>query len=271
MELWICPKCGKKLKREAHVFCCEAGHCYDIAKSGYVNLLLANEKNAKVPGDNREMVAARRSFLETDSYLPLARRVAERMTALTPPGGILLDAGCGEGYYTEKLGQALKKRGAFVYGTDISKYALERAAKHSGLAGVAVASSYRLPVASGEIAALTTIFAPVAPAEFCRVLAPGGMYCNVTAGARHLIELKQILYDSVYENLGETEDPPGFERVDGEELTYSFSLTDNQAIRHLFTMTPYYYTTPKEGPERLQGCEELELTADFVITVYRKK
>ena len=99
---FICPKCkGALTVTDGGVAKCPLGHSYDRAKEGYYNLLLSSAGG--VHGDNREMVQARRAFLDTGAYLPLARRVAELASEHTPDGGLLLDCGCGEGFYTHTI------------------------------------------------------------------------------------------------------------------------------------------------------------------------
>ena len=93
-EVLICPVCGKPLKKTEKSFICEKGHVFDIAKEGYVNLLTGNRAGG---GDNPEMVAARRNFLGEDYYKCL--REALRPLVF----GTVLDACCGEGYFTASM------------------------------------------------------------------------------------------------------------------------------------------------------------------------
>ena len=128
--MFICPVCGNLLQKEEKAYTCPKGHNYDLAKEGYVYLLPPNKKHSKDPGDNKQMVAARRAFLETGLYQPfsdeLDRLALECLGENRSP--VVLDAGCGEGYYTGRLAQALGER-ARVFGFDISKCAVRAAAK----------------------------------------------------------------------------------------------------------------------------------------------
>ena len=98
--VFICPICKKKLENTVHTYCCENGHSYDVSAQGYVHLLPPNKMHSKIPGDNRQMVACRREFLETGLYLPFSNRlndlVEEAIRNITQP--VVVDAGCGEGY-----------------------------------------------------------------------------------------------------------------------------------------------------------------------------
>ena len=96
-----CPKCGLPLKKEGNGCQCSEGHRYDLARSGYVNLLLANGKHSLQPGDDKRMVRARRLFLEKGYYEPFRRAVCQKALERLPmERPVVLDAGCGEGYYT---------------------------------------------------------------------------------------------------------------------------------------------------------------------------
>ena len=101
--VWTCPVCGQPLDAEQNPARCPAGHCYDRARSGYWNLLPPGGKHSKQPGDNKEMIAARRQFLDLAHYLPLARLAAELALEDLRSPAAALDAGCGEGYYSQVL------------------------------------------------------------------------------------------------------------------------------------------------------------------------
>ena len=94
----ICPVCGNGLVLAEHVYRCCAGHCFDEAKSGYVNLL--PPAGTGHHGDDRLMVRARTAFLNKGYYSPLREAAAEMSSRFCPDGGVIIDAGCGEGYYT---------------------------------------------------------------------------------------------------------------------------------------------------------------------------
>ena len=97
----LCPVCGKELHKTERTWRCDANHCFDEARQGYVNLLTVDRKHAKHPGDTKEQVAARKAFLDADFYAPIAEKVCEMTVPLSPKA--VLDAGCGEGYYLTQL------------------------------------------------------------------------------------------------------------------------------------------------------------------------
>ena len=264
--IWTCPVCGQPLDVGQNPARCPAGHCYDRARSGYWNLLPPSGRRSKQPGDNREMIAARRQFLDSGRYLPLARMTAETaLEGLASPAAIL-DAGCGEGYYIQVLTGLAQEQGLElqIAGADISKAAVDKAARRLPQGQWAVASLYNLPVLPGRFDVVLNLFAPHSPSQFARVLEPGGRLILALPGPRHLWELKEFLYESPYPNPQETPELPGFTPLECRRLTYAMEL-GNQALNLLFQMTPYYYKTPPEAKARLAQCPGLTATADFLV------
>ena len=267
-SLFCCPICGQPLEQEERSYICPKRHCYDIAKEGYVNLLPANKKHAKDPGDDKDMVAARTAFLEGGHYVPLRDALAGLILEKDP--AVLLDSGCGEGWYTAGICAALEAKGrnTRVAGVDLSRSALKKAARRTAQAEFAVASVYHLPVADHSADVLLDCFSPLAPEEFRRVLAPGGTFLYVVPGAKHLWELKQVLYEKPYENQEAETAYEGFSYETIVPMDFTMEL-DAADLQSLFRMTPYCWKTPKAGIERLNALSGLRVTACFRIHVFR--
>ena len=268
----ICPICGAPLERREGRYCCSAGHSYDVAREGYVHLLPANRKHARDPGDDREMVNARFRFLEGGWYAPLRSALGQLAADHMPPAGDwLVDAGCGEGYYTQGIAERLaaEGRGAGVIGVDLSKHALKKAARRTKLAQFAVASVYHMPVADGSAQVLLDCFAPLALEEYRRVLRPEGVFLYVVPGPEHLIEMKQVLYDQPYANPEEEIPYGGFAYLDVVPVEGRAAL-EHGALMDLFGMTPYAWKTPRAGVERLEALDGLTVTLSFRIHVFRR-
>lgn len=268
-SLFRCPICAAPLTRGERAYACPSGHSYDLSAEGYTHLLPANQKHSKNPGDDKQMVAARCVFLDRGYYAPLRAALTGLARELTAdiPTPALLDSGCGEGYYTAGLSEALPH--ARIAGIDISKFALRRAAKKVPGGEFAVASSYRLPVADGSIDLLYNVFSPLSAEEFARVLTPGGHFVYVVPSGRHLWQMKEILYERPYENPVKQEDYPGFVWQTVVPLRYTVTLNSSADIMALFSMTPYAWKTPKEGVERLSQLSQLETEIGFDIHVYQ--
>ena len=270
-SLLCCPICGADLSREEGRYVCPNGHSYDRAREGYVHLLPANRKHAKEPGDDKGMVAARNRFLSKDYYAPLRQALCGLALERVDPEGAVLDSGCGEGYYTQGVFQALTGAGKSVRlaGIDLSKPSVRLAARRLPEGEFAVASVYHLPVGMERIDLLLNCFSPLALEEFKRVLRPGGAFLYVVPGADHLWELKQVLYDTPYRNKEEDIPYKGFSYETVVPVRYKMTV-EGEALSDLFQMTPYYWKTPKEGAARLAALDGLEITADFRIHVFRR-
>ena len=274
MSLFCCPLCAAPLTREERSYRCPSGHSFDLAAAGYTHLLPPNRKHSKAPGDDKEMVAARSAFLEKGYYLPLRQALEQLACSLTAElaAPVLLDSGCGEGWYTAGLFQALSAQGKQprVAGVDISKFALKKAAKRLPQGEFAVASVYRLPLPDRSADLITNVFSPLAAEEFARILRPGGHYLYVVPSARHLWQMKEVLYPQPYENPVKLDSYEGFEHVDTVPVRYTISMDDPADWMALFGMTPYAWKTPREGVQRLEQLPHLDTEIGFDIHVYRR-
>jgi len=273
MSLFLCPLCSRKLHTDERGLRCERGHCYDRAKEGYVHLLPANQKNSKAPGDDKGMVAARRAFLDKGFYAPLRDTLCNLAVELTNSSPTLLDAGCGEGYYTAGVRQALLDAGKSpqVAGIDISKFSVQKAAKRYDGIEFAVGSVYHLPVADESVDLLLNVFSPLAIEEFHRVLKPGGYYLYVVPAAMHLWEMKEILYEKPYPNEEKETPYPGFRYEKIVSVDDTVHLPSRQDIQALFGMTPYAWKTPKSGKDRLAALDTLDCRISFRIHVFSRE
>ena len=262
----VCPICGKELNRLEKAFICPNRHSFDIARQGYVNLLTVQQKHSLAPGDTREQILSRRAFLEAGFYTPIARVLIETAKRYGITGEIL-DIGCGEGWYSAQLAEALHLP---LTGLDISKEAVRcAAAKYKGHQWLcATAAHIPVPDASAEL--ITSLFALTLPEEFHRVLAPNGLYFQVLAAEDHLLGLKSIIYDALHHKEKETvPDIPGFQRLESIPIRFSFAVEGEQ-IRNLFSMTPHVFRIGKEGAKRLSETTHLSDTASCMLNVFRR-
>ncbi len=171
------------------------GHSFDVAREGYVNLLRRHKKLPGTVGDAPEMLRARREFLARGFYEPLSDVVNEMVaTAVADhPAPVIVDVGCGEGYYLRRLAQRLAGQPAALFGVDIAKTAVRLAAKGGGGYGRYLVADVneQLPFADQSVHMLLNLFAPRHPAEFARLVTPGGLLLVVIPAPDHLQSLRE--------------------------------------------------------------------------------
>ncbi len=263
-SIFACPVCKEGLTYDGRTLKCQNGHSFDLAKEGYVNLLTG--KGSAVSGDDKMMVSSRTRFLEAGYYAPLRDKVSSLIKDFSTDGAVLLDSGCGEGYYTKEYSRLVSR----TAGIDISKTAIKHASKVCKEAEFAVASVYHLPICDEVIDIVVNCFSPMAPDEFSRVMKKGGYLLYVVPGKRHLWELKTVLYENPYENEEKIQEYEGFEHLGVHSVKTAFSLDNAEDISALYHMTPYTWTTPKDGAEKLSKVSHLDITAEFYVHIYRK-
>jgi 23S rRNA (guanine745-N1)-methyltransferase len=268
-----CPLDGAPLQRDGSVWRCASGHCFDIAGQGYTNLLPVQQKRSRDPGDSKEMVAARRRFLNAGHYRPIAAAVSRAAFAGLPPGNAAacLDAGCGEGYYLRQLAAAASGVGRTLalLGLDISKWAVLAAARQDRRPNWVVGSNANLPVLPGTLDCVLCMFGFPVYREFARVLKPGGQLLQVDAGPDHLRELREVIYPTLrVERPAGRAVPEGFTCLPAEAVGFSVELTGTKQIADLLAMTPHLYRASAEGRARAAALTVLTVTADIRLSRY---
>lgn len=271
MSHFFCPHCREPLTENAAGLVCPAGHAFDRAKSGYVNLLSA--RGGGNHGDDRRMVRARSTFLNGGYYEPLARTLSDLLKSYAGKGFRLFDAGCGEGYYTAYIRRFLEEQqlSPEVFGVDISREALITAGKRDRALELAVASVYDLPVPDCSCDGVLSVFSPLCLTEFSRILVPDGLFLMAYPLERHLWQLKAAVYDEPYPNKPESDTLEGFTLLERRALRYEIELSDTESIESLFMMTPYYYKTSKKDQDKLSALKELRTQVEFGVCIYRKQ
>lgn len=273
--IWQCPVCAAPLHQESRQLSCATGHTYDLAREGYVNLLLAHHRKSSASGDSAAAARARRSFLARGSYEGLSDKLNEVLASelsRRPAGDrCVLDVGCGEGYYLRRYAERTRGGSAAVrrrYGIDISKPAIRLAARADASARYAVAGSRRLPVQSGTVDVVSCVFAPSDVGEMLRVLGPAGLLLTVTPGPDHLRTLRRVLYETPQSHPLEWPAPDGFRSVGEWRVEYEFDLPDPGAIGDLVAMTPYRWRGDARRRDRLLAMDTLDVEADFLVGLY---
>lgn len=195
---WIrplqCPVCDEPLIDQTKSWRCANGHSFDVAREGYANLLRPHKRLPDTVGDSPEMLRARREFLAEGFYDPLSDLINSLvLTAVArQPTPVVVDVGCGEGYFLRRLAQQMTGQEMALFGVDIAKTAVRMAAKQMGGHGrFLVADVYdKLPIADHAAQVLLNIFAPRHPAEFARILASEGCLLVVIPAPDHLQSLR---------------------------------------------------------------------------------
>lgn len=271
VEKIVCPLCNSPLFSDGRSLFCggERRHCYDLAKSGYVNLQNPGKMSNAKAGDDSGMISARRAFLKTGAYDGISDGCAAALLKYKDGIKIFIDAGCGEGYHTSRIYDGLGAE--YAIGFDASKHAADKAAKSRGDRNefFAAGNIFSMPVESGAADAVVSLFAPVAAEEFARVLKDDGLLLVCSSGENHLLEMRQVIYDEVRITPALSEVPAGFELLGREENSYKITV-DNKSLSDLFYMTPFSYRTAEAGRKRLLSLPSLEITVQVQYSIYRK-
>jgi len=248
---------------------CDNNHQFDRAKQGYFNLLPVQHKKSKIPGDSKEMIIARESFLAGDYYLPLAEKLAGIITHLlssTVQQPVILDIGCGEGYYSRVIGQ---NNSYTQYGFDISKPAVQKAAKKHKAGCYSVASSEHIPLQNASIDLAFKVYAPVSDNELHRVVKDNGYMINVTPAPRHLWQLREFIYDNVRPHDTVDTTFEGFLKISSEQFNYKIKPNSENRL-NLLQMTPFAWKADEATTKAIGDACSLSIELDFIISVYQK-
>lgn len=303
-SILACPICQDVLLPNPEIpteFRCKQSHCFDQARQGYLNLLVAQHKRSKKPGDSAEMVRARKAFLEAGYYEAISDFVCQHTHQTLsenklPPehsGVHIADVGCGEGYYSHRLSQylsgelnlakatddkqvnglpAVKHR---LYAVDISREAIKaacrRTGKHSNPISWLVASGGRLPLQDGKLDMILSLFTPVMPEGWRKALKPGGCLLLLVPAEHHLVELRQLLYSSVKSG---SYDPSQTLKNAGFSLISTYSLekeiqVGQDDLPNLLKMTPHGWRTTSEGKENVTSQTVLNTRLHVKLLKYR--
>lgn len=267
MIVITCPLCRQPLARDARTWRCPAGHAFDVAREGYVNLLPVQQRHSRRPGDNPAMVRARHDFLAAGHYAPLRAALLDIAGPLAPRR--LLDIGCGEGWYTAALATLAEE----TVGIDIAKDAVRLAARQYPDVTWLVAGSARLPAGDGSVDLVTALFSPVSAAEAGRVLTADGHLLLALPAADHLQALRAALFDEVRpHDPGKALAMLGDAFVLQAQVDVRFALQlDQTALRNLLAMTPYAWRATPQKRAALEACPGLATEAAFRLVLLRRQ
>jgi len=261
-RFFICPVCGEALRLKERSLVCARGHCFDLSKYGYVNLLRGQK-----PSENysRENFVSRRQILERGYYAHILSGVTEALRRLGDPA-VTLDVGCGEGYYSRCLQeQSGGERLAF----DLSKDSVQIAAQSDRTNAVRwfVGDLMRLPLRSGCIDCVLDIFAPANYAEFARVLIPGGHVVKVIPGDGHLKEFRAAARDQLRSKDYSNESVVDYfaqhlSLVSREKVSVTFDMPEED-VSAFADMTPLFFSVDRSQVD-CAGVKRLTVEAEIL-------
>jgi len=269
-----CPSCDEVLIKENKTYRCQNNHTYDEAKEGYVNLLLAQHKKSKNPGDNDEMIKSRQAFLNKGYYASLSSSIVQIIVSRKEKfNQNILDVGCGEGYYMDEIKKASTDENLSLSGIDISKTAVKLAGKRKMDALLSVSSAYDLPFFDKSFDTIVSVFSPVSASEIKRLLkSEKGQIIMVGPAEEHLKGLTSYIYDEVLPHKGNysvLDDAKDFILEEQIEIKEEITVK-KEDILDLLRMTPYYWQTTIEIKEKILALDELKTTIHFYVRVYKK-
>ncbi len=275
IEMLCCPVCQGSFHLEARSIRCEKKHSFDFAREGYLHLLPSGQARRGIGGDTLPMLQARRRFLESGAYAPLAAALLAQFPPSKPPEKeqVVVDVGCGEGYYTAAISNHIKS--TCCVGVDVSREAVRLASRRRTMSAaegphfVVADGKLTLPLHAGVVDVVVGVFAPRNPGEFARVLAPRGLLLIAIPNAGHLHELRArfggIGIEVDKQAHLSTQLAPFFE-ADGEvvwEQTLQLSAT---AVHDLLHMTPQHHHVAVDA-----GSESLAVSASVRVLRFRKR
>lgn len=274
-----CPACDEQLRLVGKSYICNKKHTFDIAKEGYVNLLV--HKSSKEPGDSKLSVLSRKEFLDSGYYDELSNlintQISKFVNTKTKSEVDILDIGCGEGFYLSRLKDELNKNNknseTNLWGLDVSKPAIQYASKRSTDIYFCVGNALSLPFQDNSVDLVMSVFAPLDSEEVSRVLKNDGQLIVVIPGKNHLSGLVKLVYDNS-EPHREDKDPikgsTKLKLVDTIEIKNTIKIIGQNKIMALLSMTPYYWSINLEKKQILEKIDKLETEIDFKVLVYKK-
>jgi len=275
-----CPICGKKIRFHAGGLVCKREHRFDISSKGYVNFLQASKQ---LNGYERQFFESRRRIFDAGYYNHIVEAVSYYVmesiksrnseTVETSGGGdplMILDAGCGEGFYALALQKCLRETGnaAQVMAFDIAADAIRTAAKSGEPVKWMVADITNIPVRDGAADMILDVFTPANYKEFIRIMKPDGRLIKVVPGAAHMEQLRRaaapLLRNKSYSN----EDvldyfEKNFEIIDKEKVSRTIPVRPAH-LADLVQMTPLLFDVDKS---RLDVSDVGEITVEAEVLV----
>lgn len=261
-NLLQCPICGKKIRFHAGGLVCKREHRFDISAKGYVNLL---QSSKALKGYDLPFFESRRRFFEKGYYDHIAEAVLQCVLEQGNPG-VILDAGCGEGFYSQKLSAHTD---AQILAFDLAVDAIKVAARSAAPVKWLVADITDIPVKDGVVDCILDVFTPANYGEFKRVLGHDGIVVKVIPGKNHLVQLREaageLLRSKEYSAGDEVSDyfADHFEVVSAEPVSRTMEISEEDLL-NLVNMTPLLFDVDKASLD-LSGISEITVECQVLV------
>jgi 23S rRNA (guanine745-N1)-methyltransferase len=285
VNIFVCPLCSTPLQMvDQASLVCAKGHCYDIARQGYVNWL----SHASKTKYDQSLFAARSSLHQHGFFAPLTEHIVEAITEhmdseTSDPSEIgqpikIMDAGCGEGSHLVDVLSCMKNKTVYDLlgvGVDISKEGIRMAAKAADSVIWCTADLAKAPFSDRQFQCILNILSPSSYGEFKRLLADGGMVIKVVPESGYLQELREALYGESgarnYSNQATLElFESHFQLIDMQRVHYKLALT-GPLLEHLLRMTPLAWHASTEDVRQVLRQEHMDITVDLTVLVGKRK
>lgn len=272
-NLYACPICGKKIRFHAGSLVCKKEHCFDISAKGYVNMLGATRP---LKGYDKQFFKSRGEFFAKGYYAHILDAIIKKVSEIKAAADgsepvtqlVLVDAGCGEGYYSSAL--AGKIEGLQIIAFDIAADAIACAAKSKENVAWTIADVTNIPVKDDVCDILLDVFTPASYKEFGRILKKGGYILKVIPGSNHLKELRKAARDQLKNKDYSGEDVSDYfeqhyDIISRETLTNTMPI-DQETLKTLTEMTPLLFDV---DVSRLDLSEISEITVEAQLIIGR--
>ena len=274
----VCPVCRASFDIEGRSAVCSNRHTFDLARSGYLNLLPSRRKLPETVGDTQEMLVARKRFLGGGYFDPLVRAVKdivrELETITRSETGHVVEVGSGTGHYLAALKDELGGERCY-FGVDISKAAARiGAGLHKDMMFLVADVRAAIPLKSEGASVVLNVFAPRNAQEFARVLRPDGHAIVVIPAPDHLGEL--VSRFGLLQVHGDKEEillkdfEGSLHLTHRATVRYEMSLPA-QAVRDAVSMGPSARHLSEDTRLALDATPDLACTASFVVLVFRRE
>lgn len=259
-----CPVCGADVRLAGGSLVCQRGHDFAVSRKGTVNFLSRPHES---DGYDQDFFENRRVIFDAGYYDRIVEGVAGYLDA-RPRLRRIVDVGCGEGFYAKRLLEGEHGAGRIVVGLDLSKEAVQIAARGGNEACWIVGDLAALPLQDESADALLDVFTPAHYAEFARVLAPGGVLLKVVPGPNHLRELRHAFRDLIrsesYSNQRVVDHfRSRFELIDRIPLRKT-SPTTPAELRAFVRMTPLLFGVDGKAADE-RRVDEITVDAELLV------